>query len=171
MTEIKLFERWVKKSLKEHFIFKPYKGFFIVTNGYVGFKIANKCRSYRTVIKEQTFQDLKEDFKIYNRKIEKISGPDLEKEFDISKKKKAIKMPFVYDNIFKARIFKSEGELIFIDDNFIKNIDLYNYDIYAGDPVNPLVFYSKDISYLTLPIRMCDFEYEIKEKQGELKCI
>ncbi len=78
MTDIKLFERWVKKSLKEHFIFKPYKGFFIVTNGYVGFKIANKCRSYRTVIKEQTFQDLKEDFKIYNRKIEKISSPDLE---------------------------------------------------------------------------------------------
>ncbi|NEZ47618.1 nitrate ABC transporter ATP-binding protein [Clostridium niameyense] len=170
MKEIKLFEKWVKRSLNEHFVFKSYEDFSIVTDGYVGFKISNKCKNYRRVIKEQTFQDLKEDFKIYNRKIEKIGVADIQKEFDISNKEKAIKMPFVYDNVYKARIFKNQEQLVFVKDDFLKNIDLYNYEIYAGDPLHPLVFYSKDVSYITLPIRMCDFQYEIKEIQGELKC-
>ncbi|EHN15511.1 hypothetical protein [Clostridium sporogenes] len=165
MTDIKLFERWVKNALKDTFVFNPYKEFFIVIDGYTGFKIPNKFSSYKKVIKRQTFQSLKSGFCVKNGELKKWDSANALKHFDMANTQKAIMLPFVYESDDKMQIFKANDELIFVNKELLKNINIQHYEIYAGSPITPLIFKSEDINYITLPIRMNDFRYTIKENE------
>ncbi|NFB33174.1 nitrate ABC transporter ATP-binding protein [Clostridium botulinum] len=172
MTDIKLFERWVKNALKDQFVFMPCEKFFMVIDGYTGFKIPNKFSSYKKVIKKLTFQDLKSGFSVKKGELREWNNLDILLEyFNISNKTKTTMLPFTYDRSTKMQIFKANDELIFVDKQLLKNINIENYEIYAESPITPLVFESEDITYITLPIRMNGFKYTIEEKQGELRCI
>ncbi|APU60211.1 nitrate ABC transporter ATP-binding protein [Clostridium botulinum] len=165
MTDIKLFERWVKNALKNTFVFNPYKEFFIVIDGYTGFKIPNKFSSYKKVIKKQTFQSLKSGFCVKNGELKKWDSLNALKHFDMANKTKATMLPFVYEKSDKMQIFKANNDLIFINKELLKNINIENYEIYAESPVTPLVFKSQDITYITLPIMMNGFRYTIEENK------
>ncbi|ABS41108.1 hypothetical protein [Clostridium botulinum] len=171
MTDIKLFERWVKNALKNTFVFIPCRKFFVVVDGYTGFKIPNKFSSYKKIIRKQTFQNLKTGFGIRDGEIDKWDSLDILKDFDMSNKIKATMLPFVYEKSDKMQIFKANDDLIFINKELLKNINIEHYEIYAESPITPLIFRSEDITYITLPIRMNGFKYTIEEKQGELGCI
>ncbi|AUN25425.1 nitrate ABC transporter ATP-binding protein [Clostridium botulinum] len=168
MTDIKLFERWVKNALKDQFVFMPCEKFFIVIDGYTGFKIPNKCKSYKKIIQGYTFQDLENSFFIRDREINKTNKYkklDMLEHFDMSNKTKCEMLPFVYEKSDKMQIFKANNDLIFINKELLKNINIENYEIYAESPVTPLVFKSHDITYITLPIMMNGFRYTIEENK------
>ncbi|KOM97244.1 nitrate ABC transporter ATP-binding protein [Clostridium botulinum] len=168
MTDIKLFERWVKNALKNTLIFNPYKEFFIVIDGYTGFKIPNKCKSYKKIIQGYTFQDLENSFFIRDREItktDKYKNLNILEHFDMSNKIKATMLPFVYEKSDKMQIFKANDDLIFINKELLKNINIEHYEIYAESSITPLMFKSEDITYITLPIRMNGFRYTIKENE------
>ncbi|GAA0081337.1 nitrate ABC transporter ATP-binding protein [Clostridium sp. CTA-6] len=171
MTDIKLFERWVKNALKNKFVFMPYKNFFVVVDGYTGFKIPNKLSSYKKIIKKQTFQNLKRGFVIRDGEIDKWDNLDILEWFDISNKVKAEILPLSYeDGYYKMQIFKTKDELIFVDKQLLKNVNVGNYEIYAESPEKQVIFYSENITYITLPIRMNGFRYTIKENEEEELC-
>ncbi|MBN3403556.1 nitrate ABC transporter ATP-binding protein [Clostridium botulinum] len=165
MTDIKLFERWVKNALKNTFVFIPCKKFFVVVDGYTGFKIPNKLSSYKKIIRKQTFQNLKAGFGIRDGEINKWDNLDILEWFDISNKIKGKMLPLIYESGNKMQIFKANDELIFVDKELLKNINMEHYEIYAENPITPLIFKSEDITYITLPIRMNDFRYTIKENE------
>ncbi|EDT84731.1 hypothetical protein [Clostridium botulinum] len=171
MTDIKLFERWVKNALKDQFVFMPCEKFFMVIDGYTGFKIPNKFSSYKKVIKKLTFQDLKSGFSVKKGELREWNNLDILLEyFNISNKTKTTMLPFTYDRSTKMQIFKANDELIFVDKQLLKNINIENYEIYAESPITPLVFKSEDITYITLPIRMNGFRYTIEENEEEELC-
>ncbi|WP_242976239.1 nitrate ABC transporter ATP-binding protein [Clostridium sporogenes] len=123
MTDIKLFERWVKNALKNTFVFNPYKEFFIVIDGYTGFKIPNKCKSYKKMIQGYTFQDLENSFFIRDREItktDKYKNLNVLEHFDMDNKTKATMLPFVYEKSDKIQIFKANDDLIFINKELLK---------------------------------------------------
>ncbi|MCW6079284.1 nitrate ABC transporter ATP-binding protein [Clostridium sporogenes] len=165
MTDIKLFERWVKNALKNRFVFIPCKKFFVVVDGYTGFKIPNKLSSYKKIIRKQTFQDLKNGFVIRDGEIDKWDSLNILEHFDMSNKIKATMLPFVYESCDKMQIFKANDELIFVNKELLKNINIEHCEIYAESPITPLVFKSEDITYITLPIMMNGFKYTIKENE------
>ncbi|KRU46322.1 hypothetical protein [Clostridium sporogenes] len=168
MTDIKLFERWVKNALKNTFVFNPYKEFFIVIDGYTGFKIPNKCKSYKKMIQGYTFQDLENSFFIRDREITKTNkykNLNVLEHFDMDNKTKATMLPFVYEKSDKIQIFKANDDLIFINKELLKNINIEHYEIYAESPIKSLIFKSEDIIYTALPIRMNSFRYTIEENE------
>ncbi|AJE11176.1 nitrate ABC transporter ATP-binding protein [Clostridium botulinum] len=168
MTDIKLFERWVKNALTNTFVFIPCKKFFVVIDEYTGFKISNKLSSYKKVIKKQTFQDLKNGFCVKNGELREWGNLNVLEYFDMSNKIEATMLPFVYEDSYcKMQIFKVNNELIFINKELLKNINIRHYEIYAESPVTPVIFKSEDITYVTLPIRMNDFKYTIKGNEGD----
>ena len=39
MSDIKLFEKWIKKSIKNRFVFQARENDVIVTDGYIAYRI------------------------------------------------------------------------------------------------------------------------------------
>lgn len=166
MTDIKLFERWVKNALKNTFVFIPCEKFFVAVDEYTGFKISNKLSSYKKVIKKQTFQGLEDGFRIKNGELKGWNNLNVLEYFDMSNKIEATMLPFVHEDSYcKMQIFKVNNELIFINKELLKNINIRHYEIYAESPVTPLMFKSEDITYITLPIKIDRFKYIIKENE------
>lgn len=166
MTTEKLFEKWVKKSIKDHFLFKKYDEYYIVTDGYMAFKIDISNEKIVNIIKEHTFQSLESNFNIINKKIDfKELKIDLTCKFDITDKMETEKTSFIYDSSeYRMRIFANQNEKIFLNENLLKYINVNEYSLYSTNPISPMIFYSENFSCLMLPVRMLDFPYEIKLK-------
>ena len=164
MKDIKLFERWIKKALNDRFWFQALDKEVIVTNGFVAFKIKRIKKDYIQVIKEQTFQDLNENFMINSRKLTKDAKCDLEKHFDKNNKEKIINTHLKYEGgeYKNLKIFKSEKGYIFVDEKNLEVSNINDYEVFGSTPIEPITLVSDNVEILALPVRICMFPYEIK---------
>ncbi|MCY6957894.1 hypothetical protein [Clostridium brassicae] len=168
MNQYTLFRKWVKNSLDFHLIYKDYEGFFIVTNGYTAFKINKSNKTYSDILKKETFQNLKNNFYIYNRRLSEFNDLKLSEYFKSNGKfnTEITKIIYDYDPKIKARLLKnSNNSLVFINEknlNFLYNIE--QYKIYSDLPLNPVIFISSEIQFLIFPLRIMDFPYTINKK-------
>ncbi|WP_346884347.1 nitrate ABC transporter ATP-binding protein [Clostridium sp. UBA4395] len=164
MKDIKLFERWLKKSLNEKVYLQALKDEVIVTDGFVVFKIKRTNKQYIEVIKEQTFQELNENFKINYRKITKMEEVKFNELFDKTNMEKIKDTNLVYrtSDTMSLKVLSYSKGYIFVDANNIKVNNINDYEIYGEDPVKPILLTSKEIEILVLPVRLCMFPYEIK---------
>lgn len=167
MNTMKKFEKWVKDSIKFRLIFRKYEDCYVVTNGYTAFKISSSNTKILDILKQQTFQTLSEDFNINERKInlKVFNSSNFYSLFDLTNKKIANKTNFIYEDLFKTRIFNVEGINIFINEEYLKYINMSELDIYGGTDLEPIIFHSDELDYLVFPVRILKFPYEIKIKQ------
>lgn len=164
MKDIKLFEKWLKKSLNEKMYLQALKDEVIVTDGFVAFKIKRTEERYIEVIKEQTFQELNENFRIDYRKITKIGELKLDGLFDKTnmEKIKDTNLAYQTSDRMSLKVLSYSNGYIFIDVNNIKINNIKDYEIYGENPVKPILLVSKEVEILVLPVRLCMFPYEIK---------
>lgn len=62
MSDIKLFEKWIKKSIKNRFVFQARENDVIVTDGYIAYRIDRGQKAWMEAIKSITFQSLESNF-------------------------------------------------------------------------------------------------------------
>jgi hypothetical protein len=157
MSNFSHFKSWLSKALKTRLIFVNQEGNLIVSDGYVAFNLRGK--SYLDELKMQTFQELDKNFSILYRQI------DFKREsfnfLDVFKALKEGKETPVFIEVAsnksakfsKARLFYVDDKQVLIDENFIKNLDMKEFQIFGTDGLTPIVFKSKDFDYAVLPVR------------------
>jgi hypothetical protein len=169
-SELRMFSRWVKKSINNRFVFKRYDDYCAITDGYVAYKIPYQLKDYIAEIKKQTFQDLTEDFVISYREIEYETSPCDLKEF-FKYEKECIETGLFYGNTKKMKIFMLGKELVFVNEAYI-NITTSLYKCYGTSPISAVVFENDELCFAVMPVRMCGFKYQISSAlEGDLDVI
>jgi len=165
MTDIKLFERWIKKSIKDKFIFQARENDVIVTDGYIVYRIDRGQKAWMEVIKSITFQTLESNFTIIHKSIKHEHNIDLASHFDESKYKSIYDTRLLYTSgRDKLRVFKNEeDEYIFVKQNYIDSVieSMMNYDIKGSTHVDPIMLTQDKIQIGVLPMRITGFPYVI----------
>lgn len=178
MNEIKLFERWVKRSLKECLWFRNLDEFVIVLDGYTGFRIQKKEKNYLDILKQQTFQDLTRSFTIRYKCITYSEIDDtasqnindqIEKSLQGIKREKS-NLVNSRDNYY-LRIYDISSEKpVFIDEEYINYFNCSSAELYSESPISVQVFKkynTPNIDYFVLPVRVVNFPYLVNKKQEE----
>lgn len=182
MKDIKLFERWIKRAIKDGmFIFQRKENTSIVCDGITGFRISNKNTNFLRKIKQQTFQDLERDFLIKNREISyhefqtKIDDQVEEALSKESKEREISKLLFQMDFEDLARVIDvDKEEKIFVNEKYIKYFEATPGDtkVFSVSNVSLQVFKKgerfEEECCFALPIRMKNsFRYNIEKVTEE----
>ncbi len=165
MTDIKLFEKFIKKSLKGLLMFKKYKDFVVVVDGYCAFKIPYKSKEYLKVLKQCTFQTLENDFSIRGKELTIVEVPDLMHIFN--KEYKQIEdTKLTYDGgIHQLRIFELDDTHIYLNQEKLQYINLGNYKCLGVGSLEPVLFKKDDIECAVLPVRYEGYKFKILKEE------
>lgn len=165
MSDIKLFEKWIKKSIKNRFVFQARENDVIVTDGYIAYRIDRGQKAWMEAIKSITFQSLESNFIITYKSIKHEHRIDLASFFNESKYKSIDDTSLLYTSCGeKLRVFRNEeDEYIFVKQNYIESVtgSMMNYDIKGSTNISLIMLIQDKIQIGILPVRITAFPYKI----------